>query len=121
MSYNITNFKLKKLEDLKIPIKSFYKSERKDWHPDTKIEDEVFITLTICETEINGTIENELFSVNEINISGEGSGCALHYVLTEAFKDSTGILEAVCVWEGGDSISKLIVVNGELKWEDIED
>jgi len=44
----------------------------------------------------------------------------MEWILEPALKDNTGRLEAVCVWEGGDTINKLIVDNGEVKWENIE-
>jgi len=44
----------------------------------------------------------------------------MNEVLEPAFKDNTGKFIASCVWEGGDSINKLIVNGGAVSWEDIE-
>ena len=51
---------------------------------------------------------------------GEGSGTFKHLILDEALKESTGELEAVLVWEGGDSITRFIVKDGEVSESNIE-
>jgi hypothetical protein len=66
MSYNIDTFRLKRLENLIIPVASFYKSEKKNWHPEQPK------------------------------------------------------IIAVLIWEGGDSITRWIVKDGEFKEEGIE-
>jgi len=34
MNYNIDTFRVKKLENLAIPLNSFYKHKHVDWHPE---------------------------------------------------------------------------------------
>jgi len=56
----------------------------------------------------------------DIECTGEGSGSFMDYILEPALKQSKGVLRASCVWEGGDSINKLLVEDGEVDWIDIE-
>ena len=122
MSYNVSTWKTKKIENLVIPLSEFYISERKDWHPTQPIlqEDNSFILECGCEQEIKGKLTDGLLEVLGLDMSGEGSGTFMSYVLEHALSKSTGYLEAILIWEGGDSIEKLIVNNGEISREDIE-
>jgi len=58
--------------------------------------------------------------VSEIENSGEGSGSFESYVLTEALKQSKGKLIATRVWEGGDTIDKLTVIDGVVTEENVD-
>lgn len=120
MSYNIDTFKVKKLENLKVPVASFFKHERSDWHPDKVINDDNSVTFNSLESEWTGRIIEDDFYFDEIKCSGEGSGTTMLWILEPSLEDSTGILIATCVWEGGDSINKLSVENGVVTWADIE-
>ena len=121
MSYNINTFKIKKLENLEIPLSAFFEHDRSDWHPEKEYDEDGKLTLSCgCEQEIIGTVENDVLKVESMDMYGEGSGTFIHWILEPALKKSKGIFEASCVWEGGDSINKLIVNDGEVKWEDIE-
>lgn len=132
MSYNIDTFKVKKLEELKIPLASFFTNSRKDWHPkvtyersymsegrEKVLQQEVSLELS-GGCSIKGTLEDEIFSVTEIDWHGEFSGTGMNWVLEPALKQSTGELIASCAWEGGDSVNRLIVKDGVVTWEDIE-
>lgn len=120
MGYGITAFKVKKLEDLKIPVSAFFE-RRSPFIPAKEYSESGKLTLLCgCEQRITGTVKNEILTVQQINMSGEGSGTFIYEILNDALKQSTGVLEAVCVWEGGDFINKLIVNNGFVSWEDIE-
>jgi hypothetical protein len=132
MSYNIDTWKVKKIENFIVPIKSFFKHERKDWHPEITDNGNGTITMTSLESkwtgEILGYVDDDLernnpkhsLKIISINCSSEGSGTTMSWILEPAFKDSTGILIASCVWEGGDTINKLTVKNGAVSWEDID-
>ena len=121
MSYNITNFRLKRLENLSIPLSSFNLSERKDWHPKIEYisESELLITGG-CGQEIKGTKVGDSIVVEELDLCGEGSGYYMYYVLNECFKRSIGVLEATLIWEGGDSITSLLVENGKVIEKEID-
>ena len=120
MSYNITTFKVKELDGLVIPVASLYKCERSEWHPDRVNNDDGSTTFIICETELRGTIRGDFFFAGKLDCCGEGSGTTMDLVLEPAFADSTGRLVAVCVWEGGDSVNRLVVDSGSVSWEDID-
>lgn len=123
MSYNIDTFKIKKLEKLVIPFSAFFLHPRKDWHPEGKFLDAETMLFQLeggCGQTIKGNLIAGKLHVTELDLSGEGSGVFMDYVMVEAFKQSTGQLEAVLVWEGGDSISRLIVNNGEFSDDLIE-
>ena len=120
MSYNIDTFKLKKLQDLSFPVKALYKNPRTDWHPERVNNDDGTVTFINCETEIKGTVKDDIFYMESIKCSDEGSGIVMRDMLEPAFKESKGILVASCVWEGGDSINKLLVEDGCVDWVKIE-
>ena len=123
MSYNISSWKTKKLNNLVIPLKYFYESERKDWHPSepTIVNTDGDIKLECgCEQTIIGSLKNEMLTIKEFEMYGEGSGTFFYYILENALKQSTGELEAIIIWEGGDSITKLIVKDGNLIHEELE-
>jgi len=120
MSYNCDTFKVKKLENLKIPVESLYKHRRSDWYPD-RIDKNGSVSFEICSATMDGYIENHnIFVCEKIDFSGEGSGTAIRMILEPALKDSMGELIVSCVWEGGDTINKLTVKDGKVSWEDID-
>ena len=121
MSYNIDTFKVKKLSELTIPIAAFFEHERSDWHPEKEYDENGKLKLNCgCGQEITGSVDNNILKVESINMSGEGSGTFVGWILKPALAKSSGVLEAACVWEGGDCINRLIVSDGVVKWEDVE-
>lgn len=115
MSYNISTWHTKTLDDLRISHKALVKSNK--W--DGRIIDYGEHTwLFVGEAEgarIEGTEKDEHIVVSFIQSWGEGSGW-----LHDAFKNllakhSTGLLEAILIWEEGDSISKLCVRDGDVQ------
>ncbi len=124
MSYEITSWKTRKLENLAIPYPAFFLSTRKDWHPD---EPEIINAETNevsmkcgCEQEIKGRLKDGILHITELDLSGEGSGSFMYYVMNDALKRSAGILEARLVWEGGDSVTNLSVKDGVVEQMEIE-
>lgn len=122
MSYNVTMFKLKKLKDLQIPFDNFFIHEREDYHPDVEYDAKENVTLHVCEGGIiDGKLNDGILYVDNIDdLTGEFSGSVFHEILEPALKTSVGEFEAVMVWEGGDSINKIIVKDGIVKWENVE-
>lgn len=121
MSYNITNWKVKILETLIIPVNSLFKHEREDWHPTKETNKDGTVTFTIMEgSYLTGKVSSKMFKISEIECWGEGSGTAMEWIIGPALEDSKGKLEAVCIWEGGDTIDQLIVENGKVIWEKVE-
>tara|TARA_R110000765_G_scaffold348350_2_gene438441 strand:- start:119 stop:496 length:378 start_codon:yes stop_codon:yes gene_type:complete len=124
MSHNIISCNIKKIENLEIPLKALYESERKDWHPEQpkilSVEDFKVRIEMGCDQSIEGTLENpEILKVTDMEVEGEGSGSNLHYVLEHAFEESTGELQLNLTWEDG-SLSIMKVSNGNLTHEDYE-
>ncbi len=123
MAIDIINFKIKKLNNLVIPLKSLYLSVRKDWHPsEPSIIDAETMLVEIeggCEQTIKGYLKDGLITVTEMDLTGEGSSSFRYYVLDEALKHSTGELEIVFVYEDGE-IYRLNVLDGILNEDKID-
>jgi hypothetical protein len=123
MGYNIDNWKTKKLDNLTVPLAAFYRHERKDWHPKAVIRTPESDAVSLecgCGQQIVGTLNDGILTVTDFEMTGEGSGTFYHWILEPALKESKGTLEAVLVWEGGDSINKLKVKDGKVTSEEIE-
>ena len=121
MSYNCDIFKVEKLKNLRIPMDSFYQHSRSDWHPKRLNYNDGTIGLEVCESSfITGILNNNILDVDSIECSGVGSGSAMHLIFEPALRDSTGELIVSCIWKGGDSVNRLIVKNGDVKWENID-
>lgn len=126
MSNNIESWKTKKLENLAIPLSALYGDEDAYWNPDKPeiegIEDnEIRVSIHVCEDgDITGRIrlDNTIF-VDSIKLRGESSGHMFFYTVEPALHKSTGILEAVLIWESSD-ITRLIVHDGQVTQENIE-
>ena len=65
-------------------------------------------------------LDDTMLLVNEVTVYGEGSGTFMREIFTPALAKSTGVLEAVLIWEGGDTISRLVVEDGKVTESDIE-
>lgn len=117
MSYNISRFHVKRLVNLRIPMSAFYIHERSDWHPSPHLKDVrecADVTLDCGEVEIKGDIHDGFLFVESMELSGEGSGTFMNWIMLPALKESTGELAATCIYEDGDSIIKLLVENGQV-------
>jgi hypothetical protein len=115
MSYNITTWKTKTLQDFTIPLAAVHAL------PDVRVEllpnGEVKATGLAEGFELGGTWDSiSLLRVTSLKLLGDGSGFVWEYLLT-ALKQSKGSLVAVQIWEGGDTITRLTVVDGDVKEE----
>lgn len=117
MSYNISTWKHIHIENLRIPLSVLTDEEECEVRllPKGYIEvgglaEDFFIT---------GKLNGEWVDVHSLKSSGEGSGSS-YEALKMILLKSTGILEAVLIWERGDSISKLSVINGVIEDKDYE-
>ena len=120
MSYNIDTWKVKELDRLVIPVKALCEGNDYFNAPELNIETGMFTINGMDGTYLNGRIDSDMFHVAEIQCRGEGSGSTYRNVLLPALEQSGGALIVACVWEGGDSLSKLIVTDGKVTEEDIE-
>lgn len=123
MGYNIDTWKTKSLENLIIPMSAFFKHSRTDWHPELHVEDAATGKAILecgCEQEIHGVLEDDKFKVTEFDMTGDGSGTFMEWILEPALSESTGYLKATLIWEGGDSIERLEVRDGQITKTPIE-
>lgn len=105
MSYNIEDFKVKKLENFKIALKDFDK--KIFGNPEFDFEtNEIKFESYECEVcEFKGTLVDGFVELNKISIYGEGSGHFMAEIGDKLLKKSTGTLIARLVWESGDSVT----------------
>lgn len=124
MSYNISSFKIKRLENLVIPLSALYDNVEKNWKPEQpKIVDASTMEVEIyggCGQTIKGILKDDSIHVTKLDLSGEGSGSYMHYIIKDALLQSTGELDAILIWEGGDSVSRLTVKDGLYKDESMD-
>jgi hypothetical protein len=120
MGYNITAWKIREITDLKLKISDLYTNGREDFRPKLPelIDFEtgmVKINNCGCGGYITGILDNGFLTIEKISgITDDGSGTFFHDILEPAFKNSTGTLKARLIWEGGDTIETIELVDGVL-------
>ena len=128
MSYNINTWKTKKLEGLVIPLTAFYDIsedlKRRGWElDDPSIDPETFVATITGGAEVFecvGEVKDKNIHVSTIELYGDGSGTFMNEILEPALKQSRGQLEAVLIWEGGDSITRLNVNDGVVTENEVD-
>ena len=118
LMYNITNWEIKCLRNLIIPLK--YLGEREIDRFIYEGEDAILFYGSELDYSMTGVIKDDEIIVSDIDLWGESSGSIFHSTLIPALRKSTGELEAVIVWEGGDEITRLTVKDGKVNEETIE-
>lgn len=119
MSYNISRWITKKIDDLSIPISAFapISCEEDAWH---YADDGTATWEGSAEIfEISGKVQDGRLQVTDMRLFGEGSGWS-YQELKEILKQSTGELIATQVWEGGDSVMRIYVINGDVREREVE-
>lgn len=117
------------MENLSIPVESLYDKSlaarvgvNEDFipqipqhnfeHPEViEIDDEIL--------DLTGKIVEGHIQVETLFYSGDGSG-TFHNFFIEVLKTSSGVLVATLVWEGGDTITTLSSVDGNVIEGDID-
>jgi len=125
MSYNITRWNTKSIESLQVHLSAFKDHARKEFHPEiTYIPNggmSLICELSFCDSIIKGMIcAGDYLWIDSIDISGEGSGTFFHEVFMPALNKSIGRMKATLIWEGGDSITSLIVADAGITNEEID-
>jgi hypothetical protein len=129
MSYNITNWTTKQYKNFMIPLSTLYDLNSnlidRGWKPNNPIikdisGDSLIIEINSLGFQATGRLISRNLYISTIACNDEGSGTFYHEILLPALKQSTGELEAILVWEGGDAITHLIVKDGEVTEKDIE-
>lgn len=117
MSYNITTWKTKEISNFLIPLKV--------------VADLPYTHLEVDGTSVNAEglsegfelegniIDDNIIEVTKIRTTDEGSGSTWEDFIS-ILKESKGTLVAIQIWEGGDSLTKLTVNNGEVIEEPFE-
>jgi len=122
MSYNIDTFKLKKVR-LTLPIDIKF-DKYANWLEDGAIANLAKGTWSVNDNaegfEMHGRITKAGLEVTDVKVDGEGSGHDYEDLLKPLFIDYKGDLEAVMIWEGGDSINSISIVNGKVTEKKIE-
>lgn len=111
------------LKDFRIKLESLYVSERQDWHPEApklNVKTGKFSIECGCGQEIIGNIIDGWIHVEEMDLSGEGSGTFWREIMTKAIESSKGEMSATFIWEGGDHIEKIIVKDGIITEKEVE-
>jgi len=70
--------------------------------------------------QINGEVTDAGLVVTSLNCCGEGSGTDYDEMLVPLFQKFGGDLKATVIWEGGDSIKKLSIIQGVVAETEIE-
>jgi len=112
MSYNIDDFKIIKLENFRIAVKDFDKTVFKK--PKINLEtNEISFKSNFCEVcKFDGILIDGFVELNKISIYGESSGHFMATIGDNLLKKSTGTLIARLVWESGDSVEKVTIIDG---------
>ena len=126
MSYNIDTCRVKKIINLVIPMTALYPTTvDKSWLPklpqitNTDTMD-VLIVGGAEGFKIEGVLKNGTIEVVNFKVFGEGSGTFMGEVLKPALEQSTGELELILIWEGGDTVERLTVKDGVIEETPIE-
>lgn len=121
MSYNIDTWKTKELKDFSIPLIELKEEEDYLEKPELDLETGLLSFAGRSEGfELQGHKDGDVLVVERILNYGEASGTMQKYLEEDIFPHSTGLLHAVLIWEGGDSITRLTVKDGFVTSEGIE-
>ena len=118
MSYNVTAFNIKEITGLHIRI------EDVPYHMDIEHvasgDDATYDLIGCGESQrIEGVCADGFIHVADIKFRGEFSGSLWGWFI-EFLGETKGKLNAVVVWEGGDTIERLIVNDGVVTEESLE-
>lgn len=108
MSYEITHTLVAELSELSLP-----------YNPNLYRKGGGLLELPLGESALRGELEGDRVKVTVVDIYGSGSrGCLT--TLKTLLTMSTGRLDLIIIWEGGDSISRLRSVDGSVTEEPID-
>lgn len=121
MSYNIDTWKTKELRNFRIKMEALrYKEDYLD-HPTLDTQTGILtFTGRAAGFELRGVQSGAWLDVDAIESYGEASGTMHEYLKETILAQSTGVLVAVLIWEGGDTIERLTVRDGAITEESIE-
>lgn len=115
MSYNIDTWHTQRLDSFTIPLGALRSMD--------KVIDPSDGSVSFTSGEgsyITGRQFEDALKVTGLEAYGEGSGWLCRRVLEPAMAQSSGIMIAARIWEGGDSIDRLSSINGVVTTEKID-
>lgn len=115
MSYNVSGFRVKALKDFLVPLDLVTATMNVQLYPAGRVE----VTGDSEMFKLLGRIEGDWIKVIELHEGGEHSGYHFSDVLEPLFAKSKGLLVALVVWEGGDTIEICTWEDGVLTRENI--
>jgi hypothetical protein len=130
MSYDITSWTTLKIKNLSFNMEDFsYPPNRikNGWSIQRSLdfkesgEHSLEIDISTERGSISGgfDFESNRITAEKCEIAGIGSGVAWFDCLLPALKKSRGYLEAIVIWESGDSVGLLTVKDGQVTESDI--
>lgn len=132
MSYNITSFKMKHI-DMTLPLTFDFQewlasqpeSAGVRWCRDDKDGVQANLArntwiLPLSGQEISGNIQGDKLVVTRLECSSVGSGHIYSDIVLPLFKAFQGNLNAIVVWEGGDTVNRLTIDQGTAKEEEVD-
>ncbi len=123
MSYNISRFVVKEIDNFRIPIHALFNDNMdEDLLPENISTGTGRMTLEYGDcTEIRGVVDEsgEVLEVDSISCYGEFSGTLWDEVLEPALTESKGTLRAIIVWECGEEVNEIGVFNGIITYKDL--
>lgn len=125
MSFNISDFKVKKLSDFSFSLNDIKTKYVEVFGDDDDLDiSEANGVTTVCflgGPEIIGVADEQgTFAVSELSIHGDWSGTVFRDILKPVFTSSKGQMEAVLIWEGGEQIQRVTVSNGNFTETEID-
>ncbi len=115
MSYNVTGFAIKKMDNFTLPYAVVLKASEGN----VNIADVLtFNDFPVEGMKIVGTFNGDTLRVTDISYYGEYSGTYWNE-FEELLTQSTGTLKARIVWEGGDSVEVVTIENGVITREEL--
>ena len=121
MSFNIDTWKAKELRSFRIAMESLHYKENYLDHPTVDVQTGILTFTGRAEGfKLRGVQNGPWLDVDSIKLHGEASGTMQEWLKEAIFPHSTGLLSAVLVWEGGDTIERLTVKDGVVEEEEIE-
>ena len=119
MSYNISRWKTKSIENLKVPISLFNNGKNRFQQDVTLIG--THVVMEAGEGKIEGYLGSDgMLTITDVDIHGETSGNFFQEVFFNAMADGEGTIEAVLIWECGDKITRLLVTEAIYRNDEIE-
>lgn len=111
MSYNLSSFEIIEIKNLVLPTEAVMGFDH-----EVTMRDEISTFEFDSDTcTIAGSNDDEILRVSKIDWYSEFSGHQYEEVLKPLLTRSQGVLVALCVWEGGDSVQILKSDDGEIK------